>query len=263
MKKTMALIFMIALGGMLCGQSITVMSPIGGEHWVSKSHHNITWSFDGLPETNKVKLLLYHDGTLMGSIVENLAIGSNGTGTYDWTVGAYGGTTAPADGGYQVYIRRMLNAQPYGESPQAFSIAQPLHMQYAVKKVTTQTHEKYSHGILTIPKNLVCDLDEGKALSTPGCDDFWWIKNSIAPYQRLFIPCDGAHFKLLGIYADASWAVLHSVNFPSQQNPILDADLPVDMVVAYRTNPYMRWGSFRVVGKGTNDCLVIEWTTYK
>ncbi len=259
MKKTLTLFSLLALAGMLCGQTITVTSPVGGEHWLSGSHHNITWIYGGLPDTNMVKLLLYCNGTLLGSIAENVAIGSNGSGTYDWTVGKLGSTAVD---GYKVRIRRMASAQPYGESPQAFSITRIVHQAMIAKKMTP-TPAIHSHGSVTVHINLVCDLDEGQEISTPGCDDFWWMQNSNPPHQRLFIPCNGALFKTLGVGADSSWAVLHGVNFPTQQNPIPDANLPDGMIVAYRTHPYLRWGFFRVVGKGSDNCLAIEWTTYE
>lgn len=259
MKRAIALFFVIAACATIFGQSITITSPAGGEKWASKTHHDITWIFSGLPETNKVKLELYRNGTWKGVIADNLAIGTNGAGKYDWTTGAYAGTTAPAGGGYKVHIRRMANAQPFGESAEFFSIIEPLHMKVPIKKYTTPA--VHSQGIATIHINLVCDLDEGHESAAPGCDDFWWMQNSNPPHQRLFIPCTGAFFKTLGVYADCTWAVLHSVNFPSPQNPILDADLPNDMVVAYQTN-YGRRGAFRVIGKGSNNCLTIAWTTY-
>jgi len=263
MKRTMALIFMIALSGAAFGQTITVTSPIGGENWVSKSHHDITWTYSGLPATNKVKLLLYRNGTQLGVIADNLAIGSNGAGKYDWTTGAYEGLTADAVDGYKVFIRRMANAQPYGESPQAFTISKS-QIQRPAFTVMTKKYTPpaiHSSGTVLIHKNLGGDLDSGHEYTAAGCDDFWWMQNSNPPYQRLFIPCDG-FFKALGIWADSTWAVLHNVNFPSPQHPILDADLPIGMVVAYQTN-YGRRGAFRVVAKSDNSSLTITWVTYQ
>ena len=260
MKRTTALIFMIALGGAVFGQTITVMSPIGGETWISGSHHDITWTYDGLPATNKVKLVLYRNGTQLGVIADNLAIGSGGAGKYDWTVGKFGSTAVD---GYKVLIRRMANAQPYGESPQAFTISKS-QIQHPAFTVLTKKYTPpaiHSSGTVLIHKNLGGDLDTGHEYTSAGCDDFWWMQNSNPPYQRLFIPCDGV-FKALGIWADSSWAVLHNVSFPSPQHPILDADLPVGMVVAYHTN-YGRRGAFRVVAKGDASNLTISWVTYE
>lgn len=257
MKKFMALFFLVALAGAGFGQTFQVTTPDGGERWLSGSHHDITWTYANFPAGTKVKLMLIQNGTKVGTIVENQPIGSNGAGKYGWTVGSFGSTAVD---GYKVRIRDMNNAYPYAESYLPFSITKIQHQMMTALKKEIQ-HAVYSQGIVTIHINLTCDLDLGKESSAPGCDDFWWMQNSNPPHQRLFIPC-AAHFKTLGIYADASWAVLHNVSFPSQQNPIQDADLPNDMVVAYRTSD-MRWGSFRVVGKGSDNCLTIAWVTYQ
>lgn len=264
MRRTLAAIFFIALCVAAFGQEFQIKSPVGGENWRSGAPHDITWTYSGFTAGTKVRLLLFQNGVKLGIIADNLEIGVNGTGTYPaWPAGAYAGTTAPAGSGYKVRIRRVGSAEPHGESPNGFAIFNMIHLQVA-KALALKKDEPppiHSSGTVIIHKNLVCDLDSGHESSAPGCDDFWWMQNSNPPYQRLFIPCPGAYFKPLGVWADSSWAVLHDVNFPSQQNPILDADLPLNMVVAYFTN-YGRRGALRVTGKGADSSLTIAWVTY-
>jgi hypothetical protein len=264
MKRTAILIFLIALGGAAFGQTITVTSPVGGETWLLGSHHDITWTFNGCPANTRVKLQLYRNGTKLGVIIDDISIGNSGAGKFDWITGSYAGLTAEAGDGYKVRIRDMNNAYPFSESPQPFSISQTQsqHPVFANIKAKYEPPAVHSTGTVLIHKNLVCDLDSGHETSAPGCDDFWWMQNSNPPYQRLFIPCEGAFFKALGVWADSSFAAVHNVSFPSPQNPIPDADLPIGMVVAYQTN-FGRRGAFRVVAKGDNGSLTIAWITYE
>ena len=264
MKRAIVLFFVMTAYVTIFGQTITVTSPKGGENWRSKSLHDIIWTFSGYPAGTRVRLILILNGTKLGTIADNIAIGSSGVGTYSsWPVGAYAGIQADAGSGYKVRIRDINDQYPYAESPATFSISIfPLQINAQMKaKIPTYTYTVHSAGTVTIHKNLVCDLDKGLESSAPGCDDFWWIQNSNPPYQRILGPCDGAFFRALGVWADSSSGILYSVSFPSPQNPIPDADLPMNMVVAYQTN-YGRRGAFRVVGKGADSSLTISWVTY-
>ncbi|TFG73815.1 MAG: hypothetical protein E4H23_12995 [Chrysiogenales bacterium] len=267
MKRTMLLLFLIALGGMVYGQELTVTSPHGGEVWAPGTRHNITWSFSGYPANTRVQLLLIHNGVTLGLITDNYAIGSNGSGKYEnWPAGSTGGfngipaNMAQMGNGYKVRIRDMNNGFPIAQSLQGFTIA--VAPQMIAMKAEYAPPAIHSSGTVTIHKNMVCDLDSGHESSAPGCDDFWWKQNSHAPYQRLFIPCTGTFFKKLGVWAKSTWAVLHSVSFPSPQNQIPEADLPLNMVVAYQTN-YGRRGVLRVTAKGADSSLTIAWVTYQ
>lgn len=265
MKQALAAILFVALCGAAFGQEFHVTSPVGGENWRSGSPHDITWTYSGFTAGTKVRLLLFRNGVKLGIIADNLAIGANGTGTYPaWPVGSYEGTTAEPGTGYTVRIRRVDSVDPRADSPGSFSIFYFPHIQAAQKLLLKKDETPppiHSSGTVTIHKNLVCDLDSGHESSAPGCDDFWWMQNSNPPYQRLFIPCTDAYFKPLGVWADSSWSVLHAVSFASPQNPILDADLPINMVVAFRTN-YNRRGALRVTAKGADSSLTIAWVTY-
>jgi len=263
MKKAMGLIFLLTLPVVVFCQQFAVTSPKGGEKWVSESLHNITWTFNGIPGSTKVKLLLFKNGAKIGTIAENVPIGSGGTGTYEnWHAGAYIGGSAAGDG-YQIHIRDMNNQFPLAISPGTFSITK-MHLpasfaQVAIAKKVTP-HPIHSSGTVTIRYNRYCDLDTGYEISTLPGVDFWWSQNSIAPYQRVLIPGTGAKFKTLGIWAEYSYQSLRSGSGYSD-SLLVDSMLPISMVVGYLTDQ-MRSGAFRVVAKGDDGSFTISWVTY-
>jgi Tol biopolymer transport system component len=65
--------------------TITVTSPNSGELWYKYTWHNITWSYTGSPGST-VKIALLKGGTPVGTIADNIPIGSGGKGTYKWFV---------------------------------------------------------------------------------------------------------------------------------------------------------------------------------
>jgi len=161
--------------------------PQGGEKWLSGSQHNITWTFSNIPGSTLVKLLLFRNGAKVGTIAENIPIGSNGAGTYVWPAGSYVGGAADAGDGYQVCIWDVNNQFPFAMSPGTFSITK-FYPSFAKMAVQTKPHTIHSSGTVTIRFNRYCDLDSGYEISTvPGCD-FWWSQNSIPPHQRILTP---------------------------------------------------------------------------
>lgn len=82
--------------------SITVTSPNGGESLLPGSIHNITWTAPGVNGT--LKITLWKDGSLVGVIGKNITPGS---GSFPWTVGTYGGGTAPEGTGYTIKIKEI------------------------------------------------------------------------------------------------------------------------------------------------------------
>lgn len=259
MKKAIGLLFLLMFPRMVFCQQFILTSPKGGDNWLPRSQHNITWTFSNIPAGTKVKLLLFHDGTKVGTIAESVPIGSNGTGTYDWHAGDYIGGSAAIDDGYQVRIRDMNNQFPLAMSPGTFSITRIRAVMAQV--AMTKPHAIHSSGTVTIRFNRYCDLDTGYEISTvPGCD-FWWSQNSIAPYQRVLIPGTGAKFKTLGIWAEYSYQSLRSGSGYSD-SLLVDSMLPINMVVGYLTDQ-MRSGAFRVVAKGDDGSFTVAWVTYE
>ena len=113
----------LLIGGAAFGQSFTITSPNGGESWELGKLHNITWTYPGIPNNKKVKLMLWKDGSKVGDIATDLPIGSSGSGSYAWTVGSYQGGTAEDGTGYKVRVRDMQNQYEMDQSNQPFAIA--------------------------------------------------------------------------------------------------------------------------------------------
>jgi hypothetical protein len=273
MKKTMALIFMIAIGGMLCGQTITITSPHQqGEIWGVGEHHDVTWTFSGYPAGTKVELFLFHEGVNYGPLVcgsemssaVNVDIGSDGMGKFHyWHVPLYGFKpdihSAPNGSGYWIVIRDMNHAFPAASSTM-FMINEQVLLNLPMRRKSAPMHLVHSRGQVTIHRNMGCDLDSGHELATPGCDDFRWHQNSDPPRSRIFTPCPGALFKALGEGAEQSYEYVRFIKL--HQHPIPDADLPLNVVVAYQTNQGRR-GALRVMAKGADGSLTLNWVTYQ
>ncbi len=127
MKRTFAISAFVAV---LCavsaaayGQSMTIVSPNGGETWALNSSQVISWTFAGIPEGTRVKLLLFLNGSPAGTIARDLPVGQK---TFTWKVGALdGGGTAAGGDGYKVRIKA-LSQSWYGQSKGAFKIGPKL-----------------------------------------------------------------------------------------------------------------------------------------
>jgi hypothetical protein len=63
--------------------SITVTSPNGGESWDRSVSQTLTWSYTGTPGST-VKIVLLKGTTTIGTIADNVPIGSSGKGSYVW-----------------------------------------------------------------------------------------------------------------------------------------------------------------------------------
>jgi hypothetical protein len=80
--------------------SITVISPNGGELWYKYTWHDITWSYAGSPGST-VKITLLKGGTQVGTIADNVPIGSGGRGSYRWFVW----TTLTSGSDYKISVQ--------------------------------------------------------------------------------------------------------------------------------------------------------------
>ena len=92
--------------GVIPTKTVTLTAPNGGQNWVRSTSQNITWSSNGV--TGTVKLLLYQNLSLIGTIAQDLAVGS-GTGSYTWTVGNLITGSAPAGVNYKVRVQTTDN----------------------------------------------------------------------------------------------------------------------------------------------------------
>jgi hypothetical protein len=107
MKKKISFLAFVLLvsvtGGLSFGQTMTIVSPNGGETWNLESTQVISWTYTGMPDGTRVKLLLFLNGSPGGTIAPDLPVGQK---TYSWNVGALqGGGQAAAADGYKVRIK--------------------------------------------------------------------------------------------------------------------------------------------------------------
>ncbi|GAN33911.1 IPT/TIG domain-containing protein [Candidatus Brocadia sinica] len=68
-----------------CNTTFTVTYPNGGETWQTGSTQKVTWTYKGDPGPN-VKIELLKGGAWNYTIASSTSIGSNGSGSYIWTV---------------------------------------------------------------------------------------------------------------------------------------------------------------------------------
>jgi len=83
---------------------ITVTSPNGGEIWPAATTRTITWTYTGKPNPY-VKIELYKGGTFYSLLTGSTAIGSGGTGSYNWSIPP----TTPVGSNYQIRITSTIN----------------------------------------------------------------------------------------------------------------------------------------------------------
>jgi hypothetical protein len=85
------------------GPFITVISPNGAETWQRGTSHKITWNYNGLPDTNDVKIVLLKAGVEVGTIASSASTGDY----YTWEINPSGTTGSD----YQVGLQSI--SKPY------------------------------------------------------------------------------------------------------------------------------------------------------
>lgn len=106
MKRTWTLLLMVILATVpLLAANITVGSPAAGATLEIGKSLPIAWTFAGLANSTKVTISLWQGASKLGNIIEDLAIGSAGQGSTNWTAGVYTGGTAAAGNDYFVKFR--------------------------------------------------------------------------------------------------------------------------------------------------------------
>ena len=98
----------------------TLTSPNGGENWSAGTIRTITWKYTGNPGSYvKIELL---KGASVNRIITSYALkGSNGTGSYNWTVPST--QTQGAD--YKIRITSTMNSSATDTSNAVFTITGP------------------------------------------------------------------------------------------------------------------------------------------
>jgi hypothetical protein len=106
--KKMILVILCACFALLpaFAANIQVTAPAEGASWKIGTTQTVQWTFSGLPAATKVHVLLWHEGTNLGKIAKQYPIGSNGQGSFSWSVGAVEDAPAAVAGsGYSIKVR--------------------------------------------------------------------------------------------------------------------------------------------------------------
>ncbi|TFG75785.1 MAG: hypothetical protein E4H23_10330 [Chrysiogenales bacterium] len=110
MKTKWVLILLVILAATpAAAASITVKSPVAGDNLEIGLTKSITWTYSGLPNATKIEIVLWRNGSKLGSIAQDLGLGSNGQGSYSWNAGTFAGGPALAGSGYSIKVRNSNN----------------------------------------------------------------------------------------------------------------------------------------------------------
>ncbi len=102
------------------GQTLTVLSPNGGESWGLGDPATITWTSAGV--SGDVRINLYRSsGVVVGTIANSVPVAA---GSYSWTAGMLA-TGSAAPGGDYVVRLRVIGADTMDSSNAAFSLVGP------------------------------------------------------------------------------------------------------------------------------------------
>jgi len=97
--------------------SITVTAPNGGETWKRGTSNTVTWDYSGNPGSY-VKIVLLKSGIEVGTATYSTSIGSNGHGSYTWTISS---TRAPGTD-YKILVQSVSQPSIKDTSNNYFTI---------------------------------------------------------------------------------------------------------------------------------------------
>jgi hypothetical protein len=97
--------------------SITVTAPYGGESWKHGTSNTVTWDYSGNPGSY-VKIVLLKSGIEVGTATYSTSIGSNGHGSYTWTISS---TRAPGTD-YKILVQSVSQPSIKDSSNNYFTI---------------------------------------------------------------------------------------------------------------------------------------------
>ncbi|MGD0622596.1 MAG: Ser-Thr-rich GPI-anchored membrane family protein [Thermacetogeniaceae bacterium] len=109
----------IQAGGGSQTTTIGVTAPTSGTSWQAGSTQTISWAYTGNPGST-VKLYLLQGGSLNSTIASSVSIGSNGAGSYAWTIPA----SLAAGSNYQVRVTSTSTTSCTGAS-NSFTVSAP------------------------------------------------------------------------------------------------------------------------------------------
>jgi hypothetical protein len=104
------------INGKVMTNQLTVASPNGGESWQAGSQQTISWTYTGNTGA-LVNIELLKNGVLNSTIVTSASIGTNGSGSYAWTIPS----TQTVGSDYKIRITSTLNAAYSDTSNSNFS----------------------------------------------------------------------------------------------------------------------------------------------
>jgi hypothetical protein len=111
MKQSRMIFFLVIVTALpALAASITVQTPAAGASLEIGAMQPVSWTFAGVPDSTKIMLVLFGAGGKLGIIAQDLGIGSNGKGSYNWNAGTYAGNTAGVGSGYSIKVRTMDNS---------------------------------------------------------------------------------------------------------------------------------------------------------
>ncbi len=103
-------------GALLHYKGLEVTSPSGGEKWKRGKTHTIRWTYAGNPGPS-VRIELLQGGVLNSTLATGVSIGTEGEGSYDWTIPSQ--QTAGTD--YQIRVTVETN-EAYTDTSDDFSV---------------------------------------------------------------------------------------------------------------------------------------------
>jgi len=189
MQKKIFLFFLILVfifSVSLYSQSITVISPNGGESWDIDSTKTIKWDSTGVSGNVIIKLLKGAD--MLGSIAWNIS----NTGSYNWTINNISGTLIQPGSDYKVLVRSFDDHSIEDQSNSNFSITSNIPGSITVKspnggeswnRGTTHNITWDSNGV---SGNVIIKLKSGNVLlgsiawNIPNTGSYSWRINDIA-----------------------------------------------------------------------------------
>ncbi len=105
-----------------CNTTVTVVYPNGGESWQNGTPQTIRWAYTGNPGSY-VKIELLKGGSI-STITSSAFIGSNGSGSYNWTILS----TQTTGSDYKVRVTSTTNSSFTDTSDNNFTIATPCQL---------------------------------------------------------------------------------------------------------------------------------------
>ena len=120
----------------LMAQTVTVVTPNGGELLTLGTQFDITWKASGIPDNGKWLITLWNNGENKGIIADNLAAGKE---KFTWTVGKLENAAQAAPGpGYIVKVR--LRGNPTRDySDHGFTIKRNFQLAPIASKIKLNT----------------------------------------------------------------------------------------------------------------------------